>query len=274
MSNTPPLHGRVAVITGAARGQGRAHAVRLAADGANIIALDVCGPVSEALGYPMATSQDLDETVRLVEEAGGKIVARQADVRHIDAVRSAVNAGLDAFGRIDIVVCNAGIITYGLGWELEEEAFDAVMDVNVKGVWNTVRATVPAMIEAGNGGSIIITSSTGGIRGNPVMLSYDASKHAVVGMMRCLANELGQHSIRVNTVHPTGVRTAMGFDPQIQAVVDKYPDLFAGVGQNVLPVPSVRAEDIANAVAWLASDQSCYVTGTTLPVDAGSTNRA
>jgi (+)-trans-carveol dehydrogenase len=270
----PPLQGRVAVITGAARGQGRAHAVRLAADGASIIALDVCGHVSDALGYPMATPQDLDETVRLVEEAGGKIVARQADVRRIDQVRAAVNAGLDVFGRIDVVVCNAGIITYGLSWELDEEAFDAVMDVNVKGVWNTVRATVPTMIEAGNGGSVIITSSTGGIRGNPLMLSYDASKHAVVGMMRCLANELGQYNIRVNTVHPTGVRTAMGFDPQVGALQAQYPELFDGVGRNILPVPSVRPEDIAGAVAWLASDESRYVTGVTLPVDAGSTNRA
>ncbi len=161
-----PLEGRVAFITGAARGQGRAHAVRLAADGADIIAIDVCGPVSETITYPMPTSEDLAETVRLVEATGRKVLSREVDIRDLDAQQQVVADGIEQFGRLDIVVANAGVLSWGRIWEMSEEQWDTVIDVNLNGTWRTIRAAVPAMIEAGNGGSIIIVSSSAGTQGH------------------------------------------------------------------------------------------------------------
>src|SRR4051812_4327260 len=196
---------KVVLITGAARGQGRAHARRFAAEGANVIAVDVCAPVLPDLGYPPATEEDLAETVRLVEQAGRGCVARVADVRDQAGLDAAVREGLDRFGRLDAVVANAGVTSYHLGWEVPEEHWATVLDVNLTGVWRTVKAAVPTMIEAGNGGAITITSSAAGLRGYGYLGHYAATKHGLVGLMRSLAIELGPHDIRVNTVHPGAV---------------------------------------------------------------------
>jgi SDR family mycofactocin-dependent oxidoreductase len=271
------LDGKVAFITGVARGQGRAHALRLAEDGADIIGLDLCDQIS-TVAYPLATPADLAETAALVEKLDRRVVLTQADVRDLAAVRGALKAGLAELGRVDIVVANAGIMST-LG-ELgdTDDAFYETVDVNLTGVWHTLRAAVPTMIEQGSGGSIVITSSTAGLRGlmTPAEAgsdAYAASKHAVVGLMRVFSNRLAPHNIRVNTVHPTGVNSPMIMNEAFGAFVAEHPEI-AGQMQNTLPVQLIEPEDIANAVAWLVSDDARYVTGVTLPVDAGFTNRA
>ncbi len=261
------LEGKVALISGAARGQGRSHAVRLAQEGADVIAFDVCRQLA-TVGYPMATPEDLKETARQVEELDRRIIAREADVRDGAAVRAVVEEGVAELGRLDVVSANAGIATFSENaWSMEDEVWDETIAVNLTGVWKTLKAAIPSMIEAGNGGSIVITSSTAGLKGMAGIAHYDSSKHGVVGLMRTLAQELAPHSIRVNTVHPTGVNTPM--------VVNDYMAQFLAedVGgsniQNLLPVEMVEPVDISNAVLWLASDEARYVTGTCLPVDAG-----
>jgi SDR family mycofactocin-dependent oxidoreductase len=271
------LRGKVALVTGAARGQGRSHAVRLAEEGADIIALDVCRPV-ETVGYRGATPEDLKETAAQVERLDRRIVASQTDVRDLAAVRAAVAEGVQALGRLDIVVANAGIFTSAPVHELSEEQWDTMIEVNLTGVWKTVRATVPLLIEQGEGGSIVLISSTGGFQGFPNFGHYVAAKHGVVGLARTMANELGQHNIRVNTVHPTSVLTDMIDNPAMYRLFrpdlenptrDQFREALLGA-MNVLPVPWVDPRDISNAVAWLASDEARYVTGVALPVDAGA----
>ncbi len=270
------VEGKVALITGAARGQGRAHAVRLSEEGADIVAVDLCRPVS-SVKYPLATEDDLAETAKLVEKSGRRVMARQADVRDQAALDGVVSEALREFGHLDIVVANAGIASFGRVWELSETEWQEMIDINLTGVWHTAKATVPAMIEAGNGGSIIFTSSIGGLKGLQNVGHYAATKHGMVGLMRTLANEVAEHNIRVNTVHPTNVATGMIFNEQTYNFF--RPDLDgptredaaeAALGLNALSVPWVQPIDISNAVLWLASDEARYVTGITLPVDAGA----
>lgn len=261
------LEGKVALVSGAARGQGRSHAVRLAQEGADVIAFDVCRQIG-TVPYPLATPEDLAETVKLVEDLDRRIVAREADVRDTAAVQAVVDEGVREFGRLDVVSANAGIVTFAENaWSLTDEQWDEMLAVNLTGVWKTARAAVPAMIEAGNGGCIVLTSSTAGVKGMAGIGHYVSAKHGVVGLMRTLAVELAPHSIRVNTVHPTGVNTPM--------VVNDFTAQFLETegGQsnvtNLLPVELVEPVDISNAIVWLASDEARYVTGVSLPVDAG-----
>ncbi len=260
------LEGKVAFITGAARGQGRAEAVRLASDGAAIIAVDICDQIA-SVPYPMATADDLAQTVKLVEDTGARIVAREADVRDRDGLSTALQAGLDEFGRLDIVIANAGIAPMEAG----EDAWRDVLDVNLTGAFHTVEVATPTMVKQGDGGAIVLISSVAGLvpmnSSDPGGLGYTAAKHGMVGLMRQYANILAQHSIRVNTVHPTGVNTPMIDNDYVRSWLQR---MGGGAGGNAMPVPAVEAEDIANAVAWLVSDAARYVTGVTLPVDAGA----
>ncbi|ORV50838.1 3-ketoacyl-ACP reductase [Mycolicibacter engbaekii] len=265
--------GKVALITGAARGQGRAHALRLAADGADIIAVDLCDQI-DSVPYPLAVAEDLATTAELVERTGARIVARQADVRDQTALGAAVQAGLDELGRVDIVVANAGIAPMAAsdGWR-------DVIDVNLTGAYHTIEAALPAMIAQGEGGSIVLISSVAGLAGigshDAGAIGYAAAKHGLVGLMRVYANLLAPHSIRVNSVHPAGVDTPMinndyvrGWLAELTAATGSPPDM-----GNALPVAVLQPEDIANAVAWLVSDAARYVTGIAMPVDAGFVNK-
>jgi SDR family mycofactocin-dependent oxidoreductase len=266
------VQGKVALITGGARGQGRSHALRLAEEGADIVVTDVCHDISEALPYPLASKEQLAESVELVRATGRRCLAVQADVREFGAMRAAVDAATTEFGRLDIVVANAGVMSSGAAWELTEEAWDVVVDVNLKGAWNTTRAAIPWLIEAQEGGSIIITSSAAGIRGHVPYAHYVASKHGVVGLMKALSNELAPHRIRVNTVHPTGVSdTGITVGVPIEELAAREP-LFALAAMNPL-APYVEPRDVSNAVLFLASDEARYVTGLQFTVDAGSTNK-
>lgn len=274
MSADGPLAGKVAFITGAARGQGRAEAVRLAADGADIIAVDLCDQIA-SVPYPMATPDDLAATVKLVEDTGARIVAQQADVRDEAALGTALNAGVAELGRLDIVVANAGIAPMLSG----ADGWRDVVDVNLTGVHHTVEVTMPTMVEQGEGGSIVLISSAAGLigigGGDRGSLGYTAAKHGVVGLMRAYANHLAPHSIRVNSIHPTGVDTPMINNEFIRGWLERVAeesDAPVDMG-NALPVQVLQVEDIANAVAWLVSDQARYVTGVTLPVDAGFVNK-
>ena len=261
------LEGKVALISGAARGQGRSHAVRLAQEGADIIAFDVCQQLP-TVGYKMATPEDLKETAKQVEDLDRRIIAREADVRDGAAVRALVEEGVAELGRLDVVSANAGIATFSENaWSMEDDVWEETIAVNLTGVWKTLKAAIPAMIDAGNGGSIVITSSTAGIKGMAGIAHYDSSKHGVVGLMRTLAIELAPHSIRVNTVHPTGVNTPMVVNDYMAQFLSD--DFAAANMMNLLPVEMVEAVDISNAVLWLASDEARYVTGTCLPIDAG-----
>ncbi len=271
------VSGKVALVTGAARGQGRSHAVRLAEEGADIIAVNICAQIDSVL-YPMATPMDLDETVALVEKLGRRVVRRQADVRDVDHLAAAVADGVAELGRLDVVCANAGIASYGPSWELATQTWQDMIDVNLTGVWNTVRSAIPTMIEQGEGGSLILTSSTAGLVAIPTASHYSAAKTGVVALARALAQELGPHFIRVNTVHPTGVDTDMLHNEQTYGLFVP-PGSEAGreviapmtTAQNAIPVPWVEPRDISNAVLFLASDESRYVTGCALTVDAGAT---
>jgi SDR family mycofactocin-dependent oxidoreductase len=282
--------GKVALITGAGFGQGRSHAVRLAEEGADVVAIDLAAPY-DAAGHPQyaaATAADLEETRSLVEKTGRRCVTAVADVRDRAALRAAADAGLAEFGHIDVVCANAGLITFhASSLDIPEETYDLIVDTCLKGVWNTIQATAPAMIEARRGGSYILTSSAAGIRGQIGYAHYVAAKHGVVGLMRAFSNELAIHGIRVNSVHPTGVSSeGMGIgggaaagplfaaDPRMQLNgLNMLPDLDAGPGAPYGPVPVVTPREISNAVLFLASDEARYITGVALPVDAGNTNK-
>lgn len=264
------LEGNVAFITGAARGQGRAHAVRLASEGADIIALDICADI-DSMDYPNATPAELEETVKLVEDRGRRIVARQTDVRDAEAVDAVVKEGVDQFGRLDIVVANAGIVRLSPG-SARREIFRDIIDVNLVGVWNTVEAAIPHLIEGGRGGSIVITSSSAGLRGTGTDRAggqaYTAAKRGLVGLMQVWANLLGPHSIRVNTIHPTGVATGMVMNETMAKLFEEGDEALSAM-QNVLPIQILQPEDVAEAVAWLVSDSGKFITGTAWPLDAG-----
>jgi SDR family mycofactocin-dependent oxidoreductase len=272
------LNGRVAFITGVARGQGRAHAVRLAREGVDIIGVDICENYPH-MNYPNATPEDLEETVRLVEAEDRRIVARKADVRDFAQLEAAFDEGYAEFGRLDIVIANAGIIRLG-----DEEDFLAewkeVIDTNLTGVFHTVRAALPALKEGGRGGSIVITSSSAGIKGTGTPLAsgqaYAAAKRGLVGYMQSLALDLAPEMIRVNTIHPTGVVSGMTMNPAMDAMMAEAAAGGANTisaMQNALPIEILQAEDIANAVAWLVSDEAKFITGIQLPLDAGFTVR-
>jgi SDR family mycofactocin-dependent oxidoreductase len=268
------LEGKVALITGAARGQGRSHAVRFATEGADIIAVDICQDV-RGIPYPMGTPEDLAETTRLVTEQDRRIVPAQADVRDFAALEAAVSKGVGELGRLDIVVANAGVVSNQLGvrgWEISEERWHALIDVDLTGVWHTLKAAVPAIIAGERGGSIVITSSTAGIKGMVNIADYASSKHGVVGLMRTFAQELAPYNIRVNTVHPTGVATPMVENDMMDAVLAASPEVAANLS-NMLPIDSLQPSDISDAMLWLVSDAARYVTGVTLPIDAGFTQK-
>ncbi|MBV8294782.1 MAG: mycofactocin-coupled SDR family oxidoreductase, partial [Mycobacterium sp.] len=256
------LSGRVALVTGAARGQGRAHAIRLAREGADIIAVDLAGPLPERVPYEPATPEDLAETQRLVQALNRRAVCSVADIRDLDQLSRAVAAAVGELGRLDVIVANAGICIPEPWNTISERSFRDIIDTNVVGTWNTVMAGVPHIIDGRHGGSIILTGSTAGLKMQPFMVHYTASKHAVTGMARAFAAELGRHSIRVNSVHPGPVNTAMGSGDMVAAVAkatETYPQL-ANVLTPFLPNWVAEPEDIADAVCWLASDESRNVT--------------
>jgi SDR family mycofactocin-dependent oxidoreductase len=269
--------GKVVLITGVARGQGRSHAVRFAAEGARIAGLDAASPIA-TVHYPPSSPEDLEETVRLVKEAGGDMIARQGDVRDSAVIRALVDETLTRFGRIDIVLPNAGITTLGPVWKLTDEQWDEMVAINLGGVWRTLRAALPSMIERGEGGSVVLTASIAGIIGMPGLAHYAAAKHGVNGLMKSIANELAPHKIRVNSVNPTNVATPMilndgtyqHFRPDIPGATqaDAIP---AFASYNLLDTPWIEPGDVSSAVLWLCSDEARWITGVALPVDTGTT---
>ena len=269
--STGRVDGKVALVTGAARGQGRSHALRLASEGADVIAVDICGPVAD-IDYATATPEDLATTARLVEEAGGRVITHIVDVRDLGGMTDAVADGVAQLGRLDIAVANAGVCSIQRWDEVTPELWDTVVGINLTGVWNTCVASIPHLVEAG-GGSMILVSSAAGLKGQPFLTPYVASKHGLVGIMRSLSNELAADHIRVNSLHPTGVDTPMlvgmvGLTDRLEVSPELGP-LF----HNALPVDLLQPEDISNAVLFLASDEARFVTGLTMTVDAGTTSR-
>jgi (+)-trans-carveol dehydrogenase len=271
------VEGKVAFVTGAARGQGRSHAVRLAQEGADIIAVDICRGFADSTA-PASTPEDLAETADMIKNLDRRVVTEIVDVREYDALKAALDNGVEQLGRLDIIVANAGIGTTGVKLhKMREDIWDETIDVNLGGVWKTVKAGVPHLLAGGRGGSVIITSSVGGTKAYPHVGHYIAAKHGVVGLMRTFAVELGAQNIRVNTVHPTHVNTPLLmnkptyklFRPDLE---NPGPDDLAPICQSFhfLPIPWVEPVDISNAVLFLASDEARYITGVTLPVDAGS----
>ncbi|MEV6060092.1 mycofactocin-coupled SDR family oxidoreductase [Nocardia asteroides] len=263
--------GKVVFITGAARGQGRAEAVRFAEEGADIIAIDACVKF-DSTSYAGATEADLAETVELVEAAGGKIVASKADVRDFAGLSAALNAGIERFGRLDVVVANAGICSAALSWEVTAEQWQETVDVNLTGVFHTAKAAIPYLIEQGQGGALVFISSVSGLKGTPFTGHYVATKHAITGLAKTMANELGVHGIRVNTVHPAGVATGMQLT-EMGPLLEKFATTLAPIFMNALPTYLTEPSDIANAVAWVCSDEASQVTGAQIPVDMGNLNR-
>jgi (+)-trans-carveol dehydrogenase len=271
------VEGKVAFVTGAARGQGRSHAVRLAQEGADIIAVDICRGFADSTA-PASTPEDLAETADMIKNLDRRVVTEIVDVREYDALKTALDNAVEQLGRLDIVVANAGIGTTGVKLhKMREDIWNETIDVNLGGVWKTVKAGVPHLLAGGRGGSIIITSSVGGTKAYPHVGHYIAAKHGVVGLMRTFAVELGAQNIRVNTVHPTHVNTPLLmneptyklFRPDLE---NPGPDDLAPICQSFhfLPIPWVEPVDVSNAVLFLASDEARYITGVTLPVDAGS----
>ena len=274
------LEGRVAFVTGAARGQGRAHAIRLANEGADIVAVDVCGPVSDTITYPAATSEDLAETASAVEATGRKVLAREVDIRDLAAQQQLVSETIEQFGRLDVVVANAGVLSWGRMFEMSEDQWDTVIDVNLNGTWRTLRATVPAMIEAGNGGSIIVVSSSAGLKATPGNSHYAASKHGLVAITNSLALEVGEYGIRVNSIHPYSIDTPMVEPDAMMEIFGKYPTYI----HSFSPMPFhpvnhegkkglqefMTAEEVSDVVTWLASDASATISGSQIAVDRGT----
>ena len=279
MAADRPLEGRVAFVTGAARGQGRAHAIRLANDGADIVAIDICGPVTSSITYPPATSEELAETVREVEATGRKVLAREVDVRDLPAQQQVVADAIEQFGRLDILVVNAGILSWGRMFEMSEEQWDSVIQVNLSGAWRTVRAAVPAMIEAGNGGSIIMVSSSAGLKATPGNGHYSASKHGIVAITNALSLEVGEFGIRVNSIHPYSIDTPMVERDAMMEVFSQHPNFLHSFAPMPLhPVHHagkkglqefMTPEEVSNVVAWLASDESMAISGSQIAVDRG-----
>jgi (+)-trans-carveol dehydrogenase len=273
------VEGKVAFITGAARGQGRSHAVRLAEEGADIIATDICAQI-DTVSYPLASEEDLAETVRLVEKLGRRVVARPADVRDLAALRRAADEGVAELGRLDIVVANAGIASYGPAAQLDEQTWQDMIDTNLTGAWHTYKATIGHMVRGGSGGSVILISSTCGLKGLPGIAHYVSAKHGMVGLMRSLAHEVAPHMIRVNTLHPTNVHTDMVDNDASRAAF--RPDLehptmddlaVPALLMHLLPVPWLDPREISHAVLFLASDEARFITGAVIPVDAGMTQK-
>lgn len=275
-----PLQGKVAFVTGAARGQGRAHALRLARDGADIIAVDICAPVSDSITYPASTRVDLDTTRAMIEKLGREALVRELDVRDLAALRSAVADGVDRFGRLDILVANAGVLSWGRLFELDEEQFDTVVDVNLGGTWRTVRAAVPAMIDAGNGGSVIVVSSSAGLKATPGNGHYAASKHGLVALTNALALEVGEFGIRVNSIHPYSVDTPMVEPEAMMTLFTAHPSFlhaFPPVPYQPVRTPGsdgrsgfMAPEEVAEVVAWLAGPGSASLSGSQIAVDGGA----
>jgi SDR family mycofactocin-dependent oxidoreductase len=266
------LDGAVAVITGAARGQGRSHAVALAERGADIIAVDICADI-DSIPYSLGTKSNLDKTAGLVEATGRRVVSVVADVRDLAQLEAGVQAGIDELDDIDIVIANAGVVAIGDTQTHSEPVFNAIVDTNLKGVWHTILATVPSIIRKGRGGSVVLVSSSQGLTGrggdgSAAMFAYAASKHGVVGLMRSAANAYAPHRIRVNSVHPSGVATPMILNDFVANRMVENPN--PAVAQTLLPdVPLIESRDVTEAVLWLVSPRARYVTGVTIPVDAG-----
>ncbi|MBI3227624.1 MAG: mycofactocin-coupled SDR family oxidoreductase [Mycolicibacterium cosmeticum] len=273
---TGRVEGKVAFVTGAARGQGRSHAVKLAQEGADIIAIDICAPIENTTA-PAATPEDLAETADLIKALDRRVVTAEVDVRDYGAIKAAVDSGVEQLGRLDVVVANAGIGTPGAMLdEMDEPRWEQMMDINLTGVWKSVKAAVPHLKTGGRGGSVVLTSSVGGLKAYPHIGHYVTAKHGVVGLMRTFAVELGPHSIRVNSVHPTHVATPLlhnestfrAFRPDLENPTKEDLEPICR-NFHYLPIPWIEAEDVSNAVLFLASDESRYVTGVPLPVDAG-----
>lgn len=258
------------LVTGAARGQGRAEAIRFAQEGANIIAIDLCGDL-QTTTYPGATQADLEQTARAIEDEGGTVVTGIADVRDFTALSQATRKGVEQLGRLDVVVANAGMTTAARSWEITAEQWQETIEVNLTGVFHTAKATIPILIDQGTGGSIVMISSVAGLRGLPLLGHYSAAKHGVVGLCRSMANELASYDIRVNSVHPFGVDT----DLRVSELFDLLEDnpQFGSSFAPTLPYAKSNPEDIANAVAWIASDEARHVTGIQLPIDLGVLTR-
>ncbi|MFF5991237.1 mycofactocin-coupled SDR family oxidoreductase [Prauserella flavalba] len=271
---------KVALVTGAAKGMGRSHCVRLAEEGADIVALDHCTQ-EDGVQYPMGTPEDLAETAALVEKHGRRVITSQADVRDLAALEALVAEARRTLGSLDIVVANAGISTLGAAWELTPQQWQAIIDTNLTGTWNTVKAVAPAMIEQATGGAIVLVSSVAGIKGFGGMGHYSASKAGIIGLMQTLAQELGPHAIRVNTVNPGLINTDMSMN---KALISQFlPDnpnptrediAEAYKGLTILPNPWLEPVDVSNAVLWLSSDEARYITGITVPVDGGQLVRS
>ncbi|MGB3369028.1 MAG: mycofactocin-coupled SDR family oxidoreductase [Rhodococcus sp. (in: high G+C Gram-positive bacteria)] len=268
---TTRFDGKVAFITGAARGQGRAEAIRLASEGADIIAVDICREFPST-HYDGASAADLAETVAAVEALDRRIVATETDTRDFAALDKALRDGVAELGRLDVVVANAGICSAAMSWQITPEQWQETIDVNLTGTFFTVKAAVPILLEQGTGGSIVMTSSVAGLRGLPFLAHYAASKHGIVGLCRSMANELGQYGIRVNSIHPHGVETGMQ-PTEMMALIGEHGATLGPIFMGSLPDPVSQPEDIAAAVAWLASDEARHVTGIQLPVDLGTLTR-
>jgi len=267
--------GKVALVTGAARGQGRSHAVRLAGEGADIIAVDLCADM-DLVPYPLSRPADLADTVRRIEALDRRVVGVAADVRNLGALTAAVDHGVAELGRLDVVCANAGVNAPAPAADMDETVWNDIVDVDLSGVWRTCRAAIPHMIAGGHGGAIVITSSAAGLKGYANISHYTAAKHAAVGLMKTLSAELAVHRIRVNTVNPTQVDTQMIMNGPMYELF--CPDIenpgredFAPISQamHLLPIPWVQPDDVSNAVLFLASDEARYITGVALPVDAG-----
>jgi SDR family mycofactocin-dependent oxidoreductase len=269
------LDGKVAFITGVARGQGRSHAQALAREGANIIGLDMCAKPSTT-AYDGATEEDLQETVRLVKAVGSDIIAEVADTRDYEQVKAVFDRGVERFGRVDIVIPNAGICSGAKTWEISPQDWREMIDINLNGVFHTVKAAVPTLISQGDGGSVVFIGSTEALKGAENISSYAASKHGVTGLMTSLARELGQYNIRVNSVNPTCVDTHMINNEFVYGLF--RPDLdkptredVVGTfsGTHILPVPWIEPGDVSNAILYLVTEPGRFVTATTLVIDAG-----